>query len=515
MTTLLYVDQACPGENGWFVQHSISELVSSLLEPVHATEGMRKTTRLIQLLLLSNYSDKAYTLICALHKHQGAILQGSSLRVEDALQMSCRPFANFWETHPAYTNPGLSSNHPDSLEEVVSRREKLSMQQWHEYRECTRTGWMLEHCGLSEPDDVHTWLETDDAPTIAMCARLLAKNKTPGQYPSHENMRQALNAAKKLYSQPQVPITEWKSPWNGHQTLRRHSYLLYRRLVIELAIRLGEHDTAAEVLSLGLRLDGFNSIDGGQLDRYLFLPGIYEVLPLLAKSGKQGNPFYIEADDADAMVQQTIAALELRAQKGRQWSLAPEKVGWEELLHRLAKGAWTVNRQEYQALGLACAEDILHPPATENEIAEAEAKVGELPSEFKDMVRVANGFQGGWHFLSGGINGLKDIDLADDDVINCMWSLGDLDEDIYSRVVALQPATECDGFMHFMISPAHWKNSESGSGEQFKDGEYPYWHWASWQGDESIWHSFRDWIASEVERVEAMVEKGRTIEEDG
>lgn len=36
-------------------------------------------------------------------------------------------------------------------------------------------------------------------------------------------------------------------------------------------------------------------------------------------------------------------------------------------------------------------------------------------------------FQGGWHFLMGGINGLDNIDLADDDVENCIWFLGDLD----------------------------------------------------------------------------------------
>ncbi|RKK94437.1 hypothetical protein BFJ68_g15163 [Fusarium oxysporum] len=224
-----------------------------------------------------------------------------------------------------------------------------------------------------------------------MCARLLAKNKTPGQYATRENMEEALAAAKKLYAQPQVPVTEWEFKWNGHQTVRRHSYLLYRRLVVELAIRLGKFDTAAEILSLGLRLDGFNDIDGAQLDRYSFLPGIYRVLPLLAESKKEGNPFYIEGDDADTMIEQIITALMVRAQNGRQWSLAPERVGWKELLDRLAKAAWIVNRKEYQELGLTCAEDILYLPATEEEISEAEAKVGELPSDLKDMVRVANG----------------------------------------------------------------------------------------------------------------------------
>ncbi|KAF5252716.1 hypothetical protein FANTH_2343 [Fusarium anthophilum] len=513
MSLLTYIDQPDPGEEGWFIQHKISDLmISLLLESKDASDSLRRVKRLIELLLLSNHIDKAYTLICALYEYHTLILGPSALSNQDACQLSSRPFDNFWDANPTYHNPFRGSN--ESTDVASDRKERLERQQWYEYRECTRTGWMLEHCSLPEPEDVHIWRKTDDEPTIAMCARLLAKNKIPGQYPTRENMEEALAAAKKLYAQPQVPITEWEHKWNGHQTVRRHSYLLYRRLVVELAIRLGKFDTAAEILSLGLRLDGFNDIDGGQLERYLFLPGIFKVLPLLAQSKKEGNPFYIEADDADNMIEQLIAALKMRAQHGRQWSLAPERVSWKELLDRLARAAWIVNRKEYQELGLTCAEDILYSPATEEEISEAEAKVGELPSDFKDMVRVANGFQGGWHFLNGGINGLDDIDLADDDVENYTWFLGDLDQDIYSKVVALSPATECDGFMHFMISTAYWRNPENSYGEIFSGGEYPYWQWASWQAGETSWHSFREWVATEVEHLEKMVRKGKTLDDD-
>ena len=165
----------------------------------------------------------------------------------------------------------------------------------------------------------------------------------------------------------------------------------YRRLVLELAIRVDDLESASEVLSMGLRLDGFNSMDGGQLDRYLYVPGIYSVLPLLAKRGKEGNPFFIEEDDAAAIVEQITATLDLRAREGRQWSLAADKVGWKELMDRLAKAAWVVNRAEYERKGLTCAEDILYPPATEGAITEAESRVGELPAEFKEMMRVSNG----------------------------------------------------------------------------------------------------------------------------
>ncbi|VUC32106.1 unnamed protein product [Clonostachys rosea] len=509
MVTLSYIDEADHGEEGYFVQHTIPDLVSLLLEPADATEGLRKICRLVELLLLSNQIDQAYALFCAVHEYQEAILPPSSVS-DHALRITSRPFAHFLEANPTYAYPGKTPEDPEDPDAASARRK---LQQWNEYRECTRTGWMLEHCNLPEPEDPHTWKETDDEAMIAMCARLLAKDKMPGKYPNEERLREALDAAKKLYAHPQVPITEWDLKLNRSKKVWRHSYLLYRRLVVEVAIRLGELETAADVLSMGLRLDGFNYSDGGQLDRYLALPGIYDVLPLLAKKGKEGSPFYIETEDADAIVKDVKAALELRAREGRQWSLAPEKVGWRELLDRLAKGAWAINRKEYEEQGLTRAEDILHPPATEEEIAEAEAKVGELPPDFKEMVRIANGFDGGWFYLGGGINGLEDIRQADDDLGNYMWSASlEPDGDVHTKGIELEPATGCDGFMHFMISPAHWRNS--GNGRSFKEGEYPYWQWVHWKGGEEVWNSFRDWVASEVESAEAMVKKGRTLDDD-
>ncbi|OAF54223.1 hypothetical protein VC83_09512 [Pseudogymnoascus destructans] len=150
-----------------------------------------------------------------------------------------------------------------------------------------------------------------------MCSRLLAKEENQGVYPSQERMREALAAAMKLYAQPQaslgggvdyISIEAWKS---------RHSFLLYRRLTIELTIRVGELDTASEILSVALRLDGFGRSSGASLQ---FVPGICHVLPLLAKGGKESNPFCIEKQDADTLVMDIIGAVELRATKGRQWS---------------------------------------------------------------------------------------------------------------------------------------------------------------------------------------------------
>ena len=107
-------------------------------------------------------------------------------------------------------------------------------------------------------------------------------------------------------------------------------------------------------------------------------------------------------------------------------------------------------------------------------------------------------FKGGWHFLAGGLAGVEDIELADEEEVGqYMFDLGDLDPDIYSKVISLPSAVECDEFVHFMISPANWRGHIDGH-PPFGPGEYPYWHWVNWSGGDDIWHSLRDWIASEV-----------------
>jgi hypothetical protein len=62
---------------------------------------------------------------------------------------------------------------PPQVLPVLSRRMDTYMArwflQWGKYQECTRTGWMLEHVGLAEPESPSSiWRETDDP---AMCIR--------------------------------------------------------------------------------------------------------------------------------------------------------------------------------------------------------------------------------------------------------------------------------------------------------------------------------------------------------
>ncbi|TVY39334.1 hypothetical protein LOCC1_G008518 [Lachnellula occidentalis] len=389
-----------------------------------------------------------------------------------------------------------------------------SRSQWGKYRECTRTGWMLQHCKLPEPADPHIWTKTDDVSMLAMCCRLLAKEKIEGRYPALERMGEALEVARKLYARPQVPVTEWKYERGG---VRRHGELLYWRLVVELAVRVGELETAAGVLGMGLRADGFNVYCGSDVTEYLALPGIWDVLPLLAKRGKDANPFYIEEGDAEVLVKEVSRAIELRARDGRQWSLAPEKVGWEELLRRLSVAAWKVNRRWYRRNGVKCADDILFSPVTEEEIDAAEREFGELPADFKDMIRIANGFQGGWHLFSGGIAGNQYLTPGtEEDLYNVAVNFEDLgmkpDGLGSETILQLQPGNECDGFEHFIIPPRTWK--ENVVGGPVGEGAYQYCNSASWQPGVNAYESVREWVACCVEEAEGMAGMGEVVDSE-
>lgn len=99
------------------------------------------------------------------------------------------------------------------------------------------------------------------------------------------------------------------------------------------------------------------------------------------------------------------------------------------------------------------------------------------------------------------------------DLIAELELLGFANFDPYSDpdIVELQAGyEESDGFRHYYISPEKWKASISG--EDAQDGEYLYWYEASWAGQANgPWRSIRDWVASCVEEVEGMVERGEKV----
>lgn len=370
-------------------QQTLPELVSSYLELSDLSTAVTETFYLANVLILSNHIDKAHELIDALYKHRNEIAPATSTSANGSTPV----LEYFWQTHKDKLSRPIGEEQYESVLKFNSLTldEYLAKEQRGQYRECCRTDWMPKHLSITEPKDPHIWRETNNPAILAMCSRLLAKEENQGVYPLHERMREALAAAMKLYAQPQAPIERGVNYISTEAWKSRHSFLLYRRLAIELAIRMGELETASEVLSMALRLDGFGSSSGASLQDFLFVPGIYDVLPLLAKGGKESNPFFIEEQDADTLVKDIISAVDLRVTKGQQLPLPPREAGWKELLERLAQGAWRVNSREYQGMGLESAADILFPPATEAEIEAVEKDHGELPADFKEMVRIANG----------------------------------------------------------------------------------------------------------------------------
>lgn len=150
---LSYIDEPCNGKEGYFVVHNISGLVSSFLEPNNLSPAFRRSFRLAELLLLSNHIEDAYSLVCALYKHLEIIPSLDKGQVSRASYSTALEY--FWYTHPAYPRPEKSHFNSSQSEPVEAARARFEARQWREYRECTRTGWMLEHCKLAEPDDPH------------------------------------------------------------------------------------------------------------------------------------------------------------------------------------------------------------------------------------------------------------------------------------------------------------------------------------------------------------------------
>ncbi|KAJ5562779.1 hypothetical protein N7535_002776 [Penicillium sp. DV-2018c] len=486
-------------------------LIKSYIDKEDPSPALYDMIHLTELLILSNHLTEAHLIIstvCRLAENFETNAKGEPLEHEIYIPFS---LGTFWHVHrDAFPRPKRlppSSSTPSE--------ERLAETQWNKFRECTRTGWMLDRFGVAEPSNPSSiWRDTDSPEMLAMCARLLAKTTTPGTYPPDNVAREVVEIALKLYAMPQMPLAE--CGWDAGKP-HRHSYLLYRRLVVEHAIRVGDFQTAADVLGQGLREDGFTT--GDNLSDLLLIPGIYDVLPLLARGGKTSNPLYIPKEDAVVMVREIVAALELRAERGRQWELHPSKIGWRELLDRLAEGAWTAHNKECRAMGLECAQDVLFEPVTEEEIAAAESEFGELPADFKEMVRVANGFKGGWHFFGGGLAGIQHMStMADDGCAEVGYmhykdELGVSDLDI--EMIELQPGTESDSYTHYIISPKCWKEAMEKAGKEVKDGDYQYWYWANWWGgDICHFDSVRDFVAHCVEEVEEMIEKGEEEEYD-
>ncbi|KAH9220299.1 hypothetical protein DL95DRAFT_422232 [Leptodontidium sp. 2 PMI_412] len=435
-----------------FTPYPLSRHIFTLLDPVSPSDGIRQSLHLAQLLILSNRLSQANTLLSAIYTHGQFIIPPSPY--EESKVDTYNSLEAFWldhpSTHPRPANaPALYTSKDQTLE------EKLEYELWGKFRECTLTGWMHEHCNLRKPKDAHCWREG-----CSLC------------YVSLARMQEALDAALKLYA---LPVKKGEYDGSKEAKCRRYCSLLYKRLPVELAIRLGELDIARGILSVALCQDGFCNGGGG---------------------GKEGNAYFITEGDTEVLVKGVIGALKLRAKEGRQWSLAPEKVTWKGL--------------EYREKGVSSWRGVLNEPASEEEIEEAEKKLGELPRDFKEMCRVSDGFKGGYLFLAGGLAGIESM-FFDGGETELEHHAGDfyrreidLSQETSHDMIQMISGEESEEYRYYNIPHRMWKDIVKRG--DVGEGEYQYWHVTNHWG----W----DWVASMVEEVEGIVEKGEKESED-
>ncbi|KAL2060156.1 hypothetical protein VTL71DRAFT_9551 [Oculimacula yallundae] len=451
-----------------WASHSLSALVSSILEPISPAEGISQCLSLAHLLLLSNHLSQANALLIAIYIHGPTIMPSS--RDTQTIDHPTLALEAFWLAH--------NDTHPRALNAPViyttsnlSPQEYLDAARWDKFRECTHTRSMFPRFNILPFQDMHSWRSSSDPRILAICCRLLAKSKEKGEYVSHDRMREALEVARKLYA---LPEETGELHWSQEESLRKHSAKLYRRLPLELAIKLGELEVAREILGEALGRDGLGEAwSADSVEESLMVEGVWDVLPLINAEGKKGNPYFIDGSIADQL-----------------------------LLERLAKGAWKENKKEYRKNGVTSWRDILNKPASEEEIQEAEEKFGELPKDFKDMCRVANGFKGGWHYLSSGISGLNgmnselgstELDLHESDFEPHAIEVPE-EKAGEQYMIMLTSDVDCDGYEHWIIPPKLWKAILK---EEVEDGSYNMW----------------DWVGELVKEVEGTV--GRGENDDG
>lgn len=232
--------------------------------------------------------------------------------------------------------------------------------------------------------DLHQWRETDDPIVISYCSHRLLVPREVGLKPEKTACQEALQAALKLYSQPSC----YGNKWTTEPSQFVHFELIDRTAALSLAIEVGDLEAAADILEFASSLEG---IPQAGAYKYLQVPGVFEVLPIFASRGPERNSYYISENDAKNIVAGVKAAMESRITKGQQGFL--DGISWTELFNRLKVAAWKVYSKSYKKQGLNSEDDILFPPATKEEIAAAEETVGTLPDDFKEMIRIANGYE--------------------------------------------------------------------------------------------------------------------------
>ncbi|KAL5320469.1 hypothetical protein ACEPPN_011274 [Leptodophora sp. 'Broadleaf-Isolate-01'] len=85
----------------------------------------------------------------------------------------------------------------------------------------------------------------------------------------------------------------------------------------------------------------------------------------------------------------------------------------------------------------------------------------------------------------------------------------DLSEETSHDMIQMISGEESEEYRHYIIPHRMWKDTVKGG--DVGEGEYQYWHMTNHSVEASHWGSVWDWVASMVEEVEGIVEKGEKV----
>jgi len=420
------------------------------------------------------------------------------------------------------------TQHPPEYE--IGNPAFFQLDKWTETSWIPRTDYGDRDSRQSIDDnyDQHQWKTSEDPWAHAICARLLCR-VPEGQVADRAAISEAFEAVDRLFI----------------QVARRgglpHCHIFPMKVYFSLAVGLGKHEKAREIFKLACTPEEWCPQD------LLPIPALYEAYFGDDAASNPDTEQLIAESDAAPAVNSLTEALVQRKQNGQQEPL--HGVAWPELLERFSEAAFKVHRDDYAQINNPPQRpsDILLPPITPEKLADVEQTLGPLPADLREMVQIANGFRGAWHFLGGGFAGvdrLTAVPSGNYEIIvgiksGCKVSTRtETEPDGTTRTVTVHTyevgmgstegmkagpvwigcgTEENDDFEHMVCPPETWRKLAEGGAitqggrdvEGCDDGEYRVIQTAHWMDyTHHDYRSMRHWVASETARMERELELG-------
>ncbi|KAH8892904.1 hypothetical protein GQ53DRAFT_745889 [Thozetella sp. PMI_491] len=377
----------------------------------------------------------------------------------------------------------------------------------------------------------HSWRESSDPWIHVICPRLLC-HVSEGELPTREAIEEAFEALEKLFTElPKLSMGP------GLDATQPHSHIFPLNIYFLLAVNLGKRQAARDAIAVASTKEEWN------LPNFLGLPALYElVFDTTIEPNNSTTP--LDPAEARRAVATLKEALILRKQKGGK--IDPfVGMSWPDLLRRFSEVAFKTElggekgeeEDDETEERPESSSDLLLPALTPEEIAAAEAELGPIPQDIKDMSLVSRGFKGGWHFAGGGFPGIQDLWKEDTD--DHLYNLEEIEPEAryetrteqmpdgtsQTRIVGIieigvgapkegppgddycwvgNGTVHNDDFIHVIIPPEVWKRIRNG---QVKEGEYRIFSYSHWtDGAHGEYHSMRDWIVDLTKSMEEAAE---------